>query len=104
MYKLFRNANGSYIYDARINKLKKISGNLYEFLSKTQSETECLANDEYCALQKESYFCDTDFDFVHPKVRRFVIWSTFPWVKFWTIYQEKNPYIWQRSSKLSIQR
>ncbi len=66
MYKLFRNANGSYIYDARINKLKKISGNLYEFLSKAQPETERLANAEYCALQKEGYFCDTDFDIVHP--------------------------------------
>lgn len=66
MYKLFHNPYGGYIYDARINKLKKISDRLYELLSKAHSKEAYVSNEEYRVLQKEGFFSDADFDIVHP--------------------------------------
>ena len=52
MYKLLRNANGNYIYDARLNQFKRISDELYSILQENPSGEERCKSTEFRELQK----------------------------------------------------
>ena len=68
MYKLLRNANGNYIYDARLNQFKRISDELYSILQENPSGEERCKSTEFRELQKLGFFLKTDFEIIHPYV------------------------------------
>ena len=65
MHKIFRNPFGYYVYDAKINKISKISTELVELLE-AKNEKSLVDNNEYDNLLKQGYFSKSEMTVKNP--------------------------------------